>query len=244
MKAVLLNVIFGVGFGKLRGMKDKRLEQAVYKFIEPFLKMRVGNKTVRCPYWMNKLQDGKVKVRGRFNGKGTAQEIEKALNEAVGKYHSNLPLRKIAKKERIGIDCSGFVYQILEKIYQEKELGKKLDEVFSGGINRTNANTLTGSKFSQGVNKVSEINIGDLVRLMGGTHVLIVVKKTSKYITYAHSSDRRTKIKGVHLGKIVITDQNGDLSKQVWLEKSPEGDSFGKYFRPGKGDSIFRLKSF
>ncbi len=201
---------------------------------------------VPCPYWMNKLKIGKVFIRGQFNGKGTWQEIQKAMNKALtqeeGLYQKIIPaekIQKLAKRHRIGIDCSGFIFRVLEYT------SPSFKQLFPLGINKTNAKILTEKHISRRVLKAKDIIPGDLIRMMGGKHATIILQNDGKTITYAHSSARSTLLKGVHRGRINIVNPQQGLEFQAWEEKASKGENFGKkYFNPQKGDSIRRLPLF
>lgn len=215
-------------------------------YLRDFTKMRIGNKVINCPYWSNKIKNGKVIARGFLDGKGEADEIKKYLNKV---YDSELKkgiirdskedLIKLAKRERIGIDCSGLVYRLLSFLkkggyyVQNSDLG--VEYFFPEGINRTNANTLTGNNYCIQIKKAENLLPGDLIRMMGGTHLLFVLSIENNEITYVHSSGK-SEVTGVHTGKIIINN-----NKLSWLEKTKLNENFGeKYFHPKEGDGFFR----
>lgn len=207
---------------------------------------------IHCPYWMNKIVLGKVVLRGYLNGKGTASDIRQELIRRLqrltpeSKFELNPEnLKKMARRERIGIDCSGFAYRVLERLLELRKKKIKLDTVFADGIERTNARTLTGLEYCLPVKSVANLAVGDMIRLWGGRHLAVIVQSDAKSITYAHSSNLSTKIWGVHQSIIRIIDKNRGLEKQDWIEKDRKDGDFGKkYFRPGEGDGAFRLKEF
>lgn len=215
--------------------------------------MDIGGIVVHCPYWRNKLKEGKVVLRGYLNGKGSSTDIRNKIIETLHNSHINTTLintdyiRKLAKRERIGIDCSGFVYRFLDYLrslsYNNCRL-KSLDEVFIGGINKTNAHTITSNKFSSYIANISDYRIGDMIRLMKGKHVAVILEAKDKEIVYVHSAIK-TKIRGVHFGKIDVLDKNRPLEQQHWLEETETGENFGrKYLHPEEKDGVYRLKIF
>ena len=215
--------------------------------------MDIGGVIVHCPYWRNKLKEGKVVLRGYLNGKGSSIDIQNKIIETLQNSHVDTTLisadyiRKLAKRERIGIDCSGFVYRLLDELihlsYNNCSL-KNLDGVFVGGINKTNADMLTSTEFSNYIDNISDYRIGDMIRLMKGKHVAVILEVKDKEIVYVHSAIK-TKIRGVHFGKIDILDKNGLLEQQNWLEETETGEDFGrKYFCPEEKDGVYRLKIF
>jgi len=221
----------------------------IKSFVQGYLEMDLGPITVHCPYWMNKIQDGKVAVRGKFNGKGTSKQIKKTLLTALRRYSLKKDftpefIRKLAKRQRIGIDCSGLVYRTLKYVLTTKSQKHKLNEIFPEGVNKTNSDMLTNRSISLRIGRSKDIRSTDLIRMNGGHHVLLVIQNDGKYIEYIHSSDQ-PKINGVHKGKIKIINPEAQLDKQQWLERTISGDDFGKkYFNPKKGDGVRRLKIF
>src|SRR3989337_2892982 len=114
-------------------MESKSISHLIKEYITDYLEMDLRLVKTRCPYWMNKINKGKVVFRGKFNGKGSSQEIKAALKKSLIKLPPNTRVTqenvfKLAKRERIGIDCSGLVYQILDKLLNYYHLS--LSQVF------------------------------------------------------------------------------------------------------------------
>lgn len=195
--------------------------------------MEIKGIAINCPYWMNKIRYGEI-VRGYGNGKADAKAIKEKLEETF----DSSDLYKLAKRVRTGIDCSGFVYRVLNFLVPQ------LNKIFPGGINKTNAARLTNIKDAVLITQVDNIKPGDMIRMRSGKHVAVIIEKNEKKIIYAHStSSRYTANQGVHLGEIEIVDSRSSLEKQIWKEKLREKGSFKLlYFRPEKGDGVYRLK--
>lgn len=236
-------------------MKSKDIEKSILEFIRQYSEMKIVGLVIQCPYWINRLKDGKVILRGYANGKGSSREIREELIKRLNNLSVDLKfeltpesLRKFARRERIGIDCSGLVYRVLDELLL---LGygntnkKNLDQVFSGGINKTNVKRLTSPEYSREIIDIQEYKLGDLIKLWGGKHVAIILTNNPEEITYIHSSSLSTKIQGVHTSKIRIIDVTKLLKDQYWIELTRNGKNFGKkYFSSEKGDGVFRLKIF
>lgn len=209
--------------------------------------MDVGKVIINCPYFANKIRNGKVVLSGFEGGKGDFGDIKNELSKiiAVNKSISGKnDIFKLARRNRIGIDCSGFVFRLLVELirlkYQNCEVAN-LEQVFPNGIYRTNADELTRGTHLSEVKLFSHSRLGDLIRINNGHHVAMVIENENKVITYIHSSNVTTEI-GVHPGKIMVNDQNQTLT---WRETTKENINFGdKYFHPQNGDGIFRLKIF
>ena len=221
------------------------IKQKIDKFIKDYLEMDIMGTKFNCPYWANKLVGGQVAIRGFLNGKGDAAGIRMELEKLILRDPENKKilsgqnnLNKFAKRNRIGIDCSGIVFRILTKIVN-------LSDIFKGGINKTNARMLTSPEYNILINSTGKSQIGDMIRINGGRHVAVIVSCGNGNITYVHSSYLLTQTRGVHLGKIQITDQNKGLEHQKWLEKTKNGENFAKkFYLPGQGDGVYRLKIF
>jgi len=211
----------------------------VKDFLKAYLEMDILGTVIACPYWMNKISGGKVVLRGFGNGKGSAKEIKNELSKRISRISSGYTsedIIKFAKRERIGIDCSGFVYRFLEMLIKSryKQVSSTINDIFPDGANRTNARSLTSLKYCKKIEKAKEIQIGDMIRLSGGRHIAV----------YAHSSNISKNNRGVHQGIIEITDSDQDLGMQHWFERTRSGALFNKKFLREKGDGVFRLKIF
>lgn len=234
---------------------NQNISQKIESFVKQYSEMEINGLIVSCPYWINRLKNGKVTLRGFAKGKGRSSEIREELIKRLSKMPVDLKfeltpetVRKFAKRERIGIDCSGFVYRVLDELlhcgYGDTNF-KNLDKVFSGGINKTNVKRLSDLKYSDQIKIIDNFQIGDMIRLWGGKHIAIIIGINKKEILYAHSSWLSTKIQGTHASTILIVDDEKSLDEQVWMEKTRSGENFGKkYFNPDKGDGVFRLKIF
>jgi len=234
---------------------DKYIEKKIEDFITSYLRMDIFGTVICCPYWMNKIEDGKVIIRGIYNGKGTASQIKRALHNHVAsspdKPHilsDPKMLSNFAKMEHIGIDCSGLAYRVLQELVRLKYphcTVASLNDVFAQGIRRTNANTLTSAPHAMRIDdKTISYRLGDLIRINSSHHVAVILSSNEERLIYVHSS-AVTAQAGVHKSSISITDANKSLSFQKWEEKTKTGDNFGKkYFHPDKGDGVYRLKIF
>ena len=224
------------------------MESSLKKFLEQFLNFKVVGKKVVIPYWKNDL---KKSIFGPFGGKGTPEQIKQAVTEAALKVNLNLEnlspneIHMLMKQNKIGLDCSGFAYQILNFLGKEKYgegIENKVKGVNGQGITKTNADALANIENTIIVKDLKEVQVGDLLRFSGGRHIAVIVEKTPQNIIYAHIS-KRTETEGPHLAKIIITNPNLGLEDQEWQEKTKDKFNFGKKnYLPKQGDSIRRLK--
>lgn len=222
------------------------LSVSILQIVEKYEKIKcINGQTTNAPYWMNKMENGKVVLRGEFNGKGNWENIEKALNEAMINENIKDPLSdqeliKLSKRNRIGIDCSGYAYRILEYLEKQNQI-KDLSNIFPKGINKTNANTLTSLDNTVEIKSVLDIKPLDLIRMHEGKHLLVVIQNDAKKIEYTHSSSITEK-KGVHRGTINIIIPTKGLEHQQWNEKTENGNNYKeKYFNPINNDSVRRI---
>lgn len=233
---------------------NKNIAVEITQFINKYCEMDINGVVIHCPYWINRLKDNKVTLRGFANGKGKSDEIRKELLRRLkklppGEFNAltSESIRKFARRERIGIDCSGLVYRVLDELLR---LGfntgyKNLDQIFAGGIDKTDVKRLTDPQYSKKIKNIGEFQSGDIIRLWGGKHAAIIINNNQKEISYVHSSALSTKIQGVHTSPIQITDIKNPLEEQIWEEKTRSGENFGeKRFNRTKGDGVFRLKVF
>jgi hypothetical protein len=226
------------------------LEELLYRFTH----LPIGGKEIRCPYWRN--QPRKL-ITGLFGGKGTPAEIIRVTNDVARKQGENLlkmTKRQVGyfmKKNRIGIDCSGFIYQLLDGLDKEKGgdgIGNDVYGVRGRGIRRTNAYCLTNNRNTIPIRSVKQVRPGDLVRLHRGKHAAVVIRVNRdkrgelRELVYAHSCPW-TKISGVHTGRIIVKNENKGIRVQQWVEKTREGKDYkAEFFFPQKGDGVRRLK--
>lgn len=238
--------------GTVLSQLKTHLPQMVSDIVDHYLHLQLGPHFLPCPYWRNK--DG---IRGPLDGKGRPEEIElESARIAQGRdmdFHTSTPEEIIAflYRNKIGVDCSGLAYQILDS-FNQSGLGRSLDTYITptpGGnpFNqkrfRTNADYLTNASNSRPVSSIAEIQAGDLIRLDGGRHVTVILELQENTLTYIHSTREYTQMSGVHFGQIKITDTSKSLELQDWQEITNDDQTLGKqYFHPSQGDGVFRLK--
>lgn len=232
--------------------KSRVLEKLYYEYTH----LNLGGKKIHCPYWSNQPP---TLSYGPYKGKGTPTQIVKATIKLAQKHNLDLnrlsssDIKKFMENCQIGVDCSGFVYHMLDVL--AKERGKKgifnfVEGIKGRGVRKVNAFCLTNDKNSQEIKTVREIQIGDMIRTYGGKHVMVVlrIKRDSggepKEVVYAHSSKTSSQT-GVHLSSFKVKKLDGGLEEQEWLEKAKNGKNFFRQsFKQNKGDGLRRLKIF
>lgn len=241
-------------------------EEALQQLAHEYVNFEITGKQVKIPY---------VLGYGRWqfwnsSGKGTPEMIR---NELVSKaqYHdfdlhnaTTFEIFDFMRTHRIGVDCSGLVYHLLDA-YVQALLHKPLSSFlvrYNGNFGkieklllsykryrRINAKTLTSPLNTTEVYAVKNIEIGDLIRISRERdHVLLVTKinrdqdGTITNVQYIHSSSVHTQKRGPHYGEIVVLEPEKGLESQNWLETTKQNDNYGKeYFQPERGDSVRRL---
>lgn len=160
---------------------------------------------IGIPYWKNIIKDGKIIKEGYFGGKGNAKDIALKTVELANSQNIkilNLNPKQIynfQKKNKIGIDCSGLVCQLL--IFYGNLLNKKI----SLNPRKTSADMLTSTPLSRKITNQKDIKTGDLIRQKNGHHILFVINKDKDIITYVDSSRLG---RGVRYGQANLTDKN------------------------------------
>lgn len=212
------------------------------KQIDRYFNLDIGGKKIAAPYFRNsKMQTASLKVMA---GKGDPDEIE--LETTIWAKVKGFDLfaatpdeiRKFMLKMHIGIECSGFVSNVLDKYLfstRKKHLINYLqftDQSFRARLRRflrpienINANTLTSELNCKKITNLNDIRPGDLIRSKGkqsnSHHVGLItdVDKEDGVIIrfgYVNSNENYEDENGVRYGEVVITNPNGELKDQQW----------------------------
>lgn len=228
------------------------MQDIFYKYTH----LPLGGKGIACPYWIDKPK--KLK-HGPGGGKASPQEIVSLTRlkaQEKGIDLDKLNEREIVlfmKKNKIGVDCSGFAFWMLNALDLEKGGNGIADDIpnCSGRYIKVRASTkmLTDGGVSFFVKKINEIKPGDMIRLRSGNHLAVVLEieknkdKNIKKIIYAHSSSSFfTTISGVHKESIVIKDVEKGLQQQDWQEQTTDKSNYADNLYLQDGDGVKRLK--
>lgn len=213
----------------------------------------IGGKEIPCPYWMNKIKLG---IIGPYGGKGTPEQIVETVEYEAKKDNFDLNLAtdseilSFMKNKKIGVDCSGFVFWMLNALDLEKG-GDGIANDIHGSQGkfvaaRANVAMLTDERIAKPV-ELENVKVGDMIQLRGRKHLAIVTKLFKeadklKEIEYSHSSGQ-TQDSVVHSAIIEITNLEDSLGRQIWKEKTQNGENYGSTcFREELGDGLKRLK--
>ena len=241
------------------------LSQLALDIIKSYLTLPFPGHHVQCPYFNNR----RVRLRGGLRaliGKGSPEDIVEeamiiSLREKIDlKNLSDVDLKKFLVDHKLGIDCSGLIYHILDaemEATQDKSLHQVLRRPwFKNPLRkllvklRPIENTGVGT-FHHEVNSfeipLKDIQPGDLIIMMGAgpkqdyNHILLINQIANSIIQYTHSFQYPSGglyNHGVRQEKIEITDLNKNLLEQNWSEPQMKD-----YAKGAKELKIKRLKN-
>ncbi|OGH69464.1 MAG: hypothetical protein A2754_00815 [Candidatus Magasanikbacteria bacterium RIFCSPHIGHO2_01_FULL_47_8] len=270
-------------------MLSAKAQQTIQNYLNlPF----PGLANVRCPYFNN----AKLGQRGQLRvliGKGTPQEIvEEAQivsiqyraglfdktgscclhNEHTGEPISAEDIRRFLIDHNIGIECSGFVTQVLRQEYLATKgfdftkkiyitsptkifrwLIAKLRPVENISVKTYADNKNTKKILDSTKHNYNDIEPGDLIVMLDTgpnnkrNHIALVTSKNDRTINYVHARAWSSEGKydhGVTAGKIVITAPEKNLLEQEWIEKDRAGETNETYLeaKQAKVLEIRRIK--
>ena len=209
------------------------------------------------PYYINKSKNKFLKDIKK--GKASPKQIDQFILNNNKKLLKGKKKYDFLKTNKIGVDCSGFVSNILDPLslknknvhiweIVKSDTKNPLKKFYSHKIrpmsSKMNADTLTNSLNSIEVNKVKDIKPGDLIRMNGGKHIAIVSevhynKNVISKIVYWQSTENI----GVCQSEIIIKNQNKELKDQIWKKiKGSKYDTLYLYKKKINSNGVRRLK--
>ncbi len=169
------------------------LSSSAQQTIDSYLKMKIGNKTIACPYFINHLRAyAGLRV---FLGKGTANEIIEEAQSIAQQKNINLEtiseeeLYQILNKHHLGIDCSALATYVLKSEYKEEKQINIIPKIhivsfwknpfrylisLTRPIENISVKVLVNNKNSQEIENLSQILPGDMVIRHNLRHVLLI----------------------------------------------------------------------
>ena len=244
-------------------MQVKTLSQKALKVINDYSNFTIGNASCSVPYFNNKKIKNRAGLRAQV-GKGRPQEIREELEIILKKNKidleqiSNENLKKILVDNNIGIECSGFVFHVLDAEAQSRNLGsiaRKIHFINCHGIigqircairpiENCDVSTFANDKNSIRV-KIQDIRPGDIVTMMGNgaddmrNHILIIKEveyenNIPKSFSYAHAiayPEDGIYGSGIRQGKIILSDLSADLDSQQWLPENNTSTNLLKNYK-------------
>lgn len=250
-------------------MQSKSLSQPALKMIQDYLHLSFAHKNVRTPYFNNR----RSQVRGALRvliGKGTPQDI---VDEArIFSMKEKIDLEKLSDEEltqylinhNLGVDCSGFVYHILDAqlhATHRKSLKQILHFPHAKNfirkmlvkmrpVENCGVSTFAHEKNSSPV-ELKNILPGDFITIMHAgpkkdyNHVILVREVTyeenkPKLIHYSHSFQYPNDGQynhGIKQETIEVVDVGKNILEQKWSESQMQG-----YCRNAEMVEVRRLK--
>lgn len=244
----------------------KKLPASAQKIVIQYTNLRIGNKTLVTPYFMN--ENGK-KDRRVFIGKGTSQEIKQAteklaLQNKFDVYQaSEEQIKNFMIAYELGIDCSGFIAWTLNEITKER-LHKPIWEVLQFSmlpltgqfkrylrpVENISVKVLTHPLNSHTIKDLRQIQAGDMIRVLNGHHILLISEieydkeHTPIRFKYINSTEYKNKKYGIREGIVEIKDINKYLIEQKWIDEEQGVNWIYNAVKNFKNDSrIVRLKA-
>ncbi len=215
---------------------------------------------VRCPYFNNTRKRSRGQLR-TLVGKGTPKEIVEESKIISTQYHLGIfendcsvckqnltpdDIRKFMIDHDLGIECSGFVSQVLRVHYIESKgvdfarkiyiypISKFLRYVISilRPIENINVQVLADDRNSTTVN-LGEAAAGDIITMLDThptkkiNHVMLIRDVKDNKIQYVHARTWSSEGRyghGIMNGTIEIIYPKDNLISQRWTEKNLSGE--------------------
>jgi hypothetical protein len=220
--------------------KIYKLPAAGAAVIESYVMLKLANRHVVAPYFMN--EPGR-KGRRVSVGKGTARALERETIRLAKRHRLELQsatsdqIRQFMIDHKLGIDCSGLVAWILYEILREKN-GQSLWRTikFSGSLPRRklarhlrpveniSARLLTGPRNAVVIRDLRDVRPGDLIRSLNGNHVILITEvgfddhNVPVYLRYVNSTEWSGVKYGVRFGLIDIIAPHKNILAQTWID--------------------------
>lgn len=260
-------------------MDSRTLKESALKAIDSYLNYSNGSVCISVPYFNNRRGAVRAGLRAQI-GKGSITDIQDEIDHIA--IRERIDVKKLTTEEfkkflvnnDIGIDCSGFIYHVLnqESLSRNKgALRKHLSHPSAKNIIRkiiialrpienTGVHTFAHDSNSRIV-PLQNIEPGDMItmtytapNMVSYNHIILIYQvdyenNLPTTLHYAQSmawpSDGEYK-HGVRLGEIKITDINKPITEQEWIENGKTGAENFTHARALNASStqIRRLKWF
>lgn len=238
-------------------METKTLSKQALDVIDGYVHFSIGRTVSSVPYFNNKTSRSKASFR-TFNGKGSPEDIREELETIIIKTKidpaalTGQSIKKLLVNNNIGIECSGFVYHVLEAESLCRKLGslkKHISFVNCNGLigkircairplENCDVETFANDKNSLVVSP-KEILPGDIITMTKKmdsserNHILIIREvqyenSLPKLILYSHSiayPEDGLYGTGVRSGKIEINSLDHPITEAKWTEDNITSDS-------------------
>jgi hypothetical protein len=259
-----------------------KLSPSALKTIHDYLNLPfMGISGVRCPYFNNARlgQRGQLKV---LVGKGTPEEIVEEAKIISIQYRANVfdkngvfnahvehpaeheqaeCVRQFLVDNNLGVDCSGFITNVLQKHFQETkdiDLARKLFVTSKKNflrwiisrlrpVEQISVAVYANDKNTEIINDLKTVQPGDLVVILktgpnkNHNHILLIEEAGGGKIKYAHARTWSSEGKyghGVSQGTITITNPEKGLLEQVWEEKNMMNENNETYLEARQAETL------
>lgn len=218
-------------------LKTESVTEILWNVFDSF-RIPINGTRVAVPYRINDISNPHA-VGPEFRGKSSPEVLKETTLRLAFEQGIDLEgapvefIRSFMRRNLLGIDCSGYVYRVLDELAQRVK-GKPLTELGFEHVGRTNVRILTSPEHAL-VADPSDIKPADLIRMNSGgdiLHVALVMDRRGDKVTYTHSSSQ-TKPDGVHSADLKIIGNNFVFEEEL-------GDIT---FRLDDGDGVRRLRA-
>ncbi len=241
----------------------KELPISVWQVINHYFHLRIGNKEVPAPYFINDSM--RFHWKRVLSGKGKAAEIEQETEQKAKDKNFNLEkvspkeIRDFMSRRSLGIDCSGFVTWVLDELVRIK-LNTHIWNVIKFDnegtmraviqvirpVENMGVKTYADPKNTVEIKSLKKIQPGDLIITEKNNHILLISKigfdtnKTPVYFEYVNSKINV----GVKKDVVFMNNTNDSLVNQTWVDLSTlKIDELGVMNQNHSGGFVARLRA-
>jgi hypothetical protein len=216
-----------------------------------FLQIHVGSRYIPCPFFMN--HDYLYKGTPHYQtfpggGKLTPDEIETHVKECATQEEIRLDtlnpeqLTTFFLHRGIGVDCSGLVYQCLQRAFMATHR-QPFESVLTNiqgafGITKIGVSELQLPHNSYVIDDIRTIQPADFITF-GISHCIAIIDVSDRIIHCLHASNEIA-ASGVHPFDIRILDPNASLAHQHWNEHTMDGKPYDEFLHTRKNKPIIR----
>lgn len=224
---------------------NNSLSPKTLQIIHHYESLQFGDKQISTPYFNNRRQ----KMRGGLRvlvGKGTPEEIVEEATIFSLREHIDLEnlsaddLKKYLVDHNLGVDCSGFVYHVLNEEIQYR-YGKALKSFIKFKNNSLFRRLLIKFRTAENINvkifadeensvliALNDVMPGDIITIIGSNkvgnpdHILLIKSVDKNNLTYIHAFKAPSDGKynhGIKHGEIKIIDFTKSIQEQDWRDK-------------------------
>jgi hypothetical protein len=253
-------------------MEIKTLSQSALKIIDQYTNFKIGSAICSIPYFNNKTVNKRIALR-TYIGKGSPSDIKDELEIIITKEKINRDslnnelLKKILVDNRLGIECSGFCYHVLETESIQRghgSISKKIKFINCNSIiskikcslrpvENCDVATFVSDENSK-IISIKDVLPGDIITMISDrdnadrNHILIIKEvqyenANPKKIIYSHSisyPEDGIYNNGVRDGEIEITNPELKITDAIWSENQKEKDNNPLFIRAQKSKTEIR----